>query len=577
MSERQFGVVGDGPAAAAVRAGLSDVDGAVEQCSATELDATAFGVVVGHVGDDAFARANRSVDGTPWLAVELGGVGGHALPEVDAAVSGFGPGTACYDCLAVRVASTLDDGNANGDGGSEAVDDATARFAGALAGREAATLLSGGESPVLGGVVEVPHAERTLLPVPACDACGGQRDRTLSVEHASATLDESVARAERALDDRVGVVRNLGEVASFPVPYYLAENADTTGFSDARAAGKAAGVAADWNRAMMKALGEALERYCAGVYDAAEFGRAPADALDDAVDPRAFVRPDDWGDADGADVPWVSGRDLATGALVNLPAEFVHFPPPESRFKPPITTGLGLGNSTVEALLSGLYEVVERDATMLSWYSTFDPLGLAVDDDGFRTLEKRARAEDLSVTPLLVTQDVDVPVVAVAVHREGDWPRFAVGSGADLAPDAAARSALAEALQNWLELEMMGREEAADAEGAIARYADFPAAAREFVSPATTVPSDSVGPDVVPDGEAELDAVVARASDAFDVYAARLTTRDVAQLGFEAVRVLAPAAQPLFTGDPFFGDRARSVPAELGFEPRPDRELHPYP
>ena len=577
MSERKFGVVGEGPAVAAVEAGLSDADGVVSECRATELGDVAFGVVVGRVGDDAFARANRSADGTPWLAVELGGVGGRALSGVDAAVSGFGTGTACYDCLRARVAANADDASADDEGGTASVDGTTARFAGALAGREAATLLSGGESAVLGGVMEVPHAERTVLPVPGCDACGDARDRTLSVDHAPATLDESVARAEKSMDGRVGIVQSLGEVASFPVPYYLAENADTTGFSDVRAAGKAAGVAADWDRALMKALGEALERYCAGVYDASEFGVAPAAALDDAVDPRAFVRPDDYGDAGDAELPWVSGRDLASGTLVHLPAEFVHFPPPASRFKPPITTGLGLGNSSVEALLSGLYEVIERDATMLSWYSTFDPLGLAVDDEGFRTLAKRARAEDLSVTPLLVTQDVDVPVVAVAIHRDGDWPRFAVGSGADLDPDAAARSALAEALQNWLELEMMGREEAADAEGAIARYADFPEAAREFVTPGTTVPGDSVGPDDVPDGEAELDAVVDRANDAFDVYAARLTTRDVARLGFEAVRVLAPAAQPLFTGDPFFGDRARSVPTALGFEPRLERELHPYP
>ncbi|WP_433624111.1 YcaO-like family protein [Halomicrococcus sp. NG-SE-24] len=580
MSQRQFGVVGDGPAADAVRAALSDADGTARECGAADLEAVEFGVVVGGVGDDAFSRANRASDGTPWLAVELGGVGGHALGDVDAAVSGFGPGTACYDCLRTRVAANVDDGDEPASEGArdEPVERATARLAGAFAGREAVALLSGDESPVLGGVLELPHAQRTLLPVPGCETCGEARDRTLSVGHATASVEESVERAERALDERVGVVASLGEVASFPVPYYLAEVTDTSAFSDARAAEQAAGVAADWDAALMKALGEALERYCAGVYRESEFGVAPASALDDAVPPREFVRPEGW-PAAATECAWVPGRNLATGEPVTLPAEFVQFPPTEPRFKPPITTGLGLGNSTTEALLSGLYEVVERDATMLSWYSTFDPLGLDVDDEGFRTLASRARAEDLSVTPLLVTQDVDVPVVAVAVHRgdDAEWPRFAVGSGANLAPAAAARSALAEALQNWQELSMMGREAAADAEGAIARYADFPAAAREFVDPETTVPSDRVGVDDPPEGEDELEAVVARANDAFDVYGSRLTTRDVERLGFEAVRVLAPEAQPLFTGDPFFGERARSVPADLGFDPRLDRQLHPYP
>jgi len=166
----------------------------------------------------------------------------------------------------------------------------------------------------------------------------------------------------------------------------------------------------------------------------------------------------------------------------------------------------------------------------------------------------------------------------VAVHREGEWPRFAVGSGANLDAAAAARSALAEALQNWTELRGMGRDAAADEDGAIGRFADFPAAAREFVDVSASVPSERVGPDAVPEGIPELDAVLARLADAdVEAYAARLTPRDVESLGFEAVRVLAPTAQPLFTDESFFGERARTVPRDLGFEPRLDRELHPYP
>ena len=48
-------------------------------------------------------------------------------------------------------------------------------------------------------------------------------------------------------------------------------------------------------------------------------------------------------------------------------------------------------------------------------------------------------------------------------------------------------------------------------------------------------------------------------------------------MGFEAVRVVIPSAQPLFTGDPYFGERSRRVPESLGFEPDLDREYHPFP
>ncbi len=591
-------LVGDGPAAEAVAGALADSPASVARGEVKTVADAALGVVVGAAGESTFERANAVARraNVPWLAVELGGVGGHAVDDVAASVAGFAPATACYECLRTRVAANLDDAPDAGDGSPD-VDDASpdaadgsldaadARLAGAVAGREAVRLLIGEESPVLGGVIEVPHEVRRFLPVPGCGTCGDVPDRTLDLAYRERGLEDALAAAEGALDERVGVVGEVGEAESFPAPYYLARVADTTGFSDVEAAPQAAGVDADWNAAFMKALGEAMERYCAGVYRAEAFRRGRASDVDGAVPPARFVGVDDPDDP----IPWIPGRDLAAAVggngpdsgeagNVRLPAELVQFPPPEHRLGHSITTGLGLGNSTVEAVLSGLYEVIERDATMLAWYSTFEPLGLAVDDEGFEALVGRARGVGLEVTPLLVTQDVDVPVVTVAVHREGEWPRFAVGSGADLDPTAAARSALAEALQNWMELRGMGPEEAADESGAIGRFADFPESAREMVAVDGRVPADSVGPDEVPAGEAELRAVVQRVADAgLSPYAARTTTRDVASLGFEAVRVLVPAAQPLFTGEPTFGERARQVPEELGFEPWLDREHHPYP
>jgi ribosomal protein S12 methylthiotransferase accessory factor len=574
-------LVGSGPAAAAVADAAEDVGAGVSRGDVETLTDADLGVVTGAAGASGFEAANEAAlaGDTPWLAVEGGGLGGHPVPDVEAAVSGFAPSTACFECLRTRVEA----GGATTTG-EPAVSAPSARLGGALAGRELARLLDGEESPVVGGVLEVPHARRMLLPVPGCEACAEGRERSLSVTAAERGLDAALSAAERAVDERVGPITEVGEAESFPAPYYLARLADTTGFSDRQAAQQAAGVAEGWDEAFMKSLGEALERYCAGVYRTDSLRQAQPGTVEGMVDPGAFVGVESTDEA----VPWVEATDLAAwaderdpaaGQGAWLPAEFVQFPPPERRFGSPITTGLGLGNGAVGALLSGLYEVVERDATMLAWYSTFEPLGLAVEADGYRTLAGRAASEGLSVTALLVTQDVDVPVVAAAVHRDGgEWPRFAAGSGAGLDPTAAATSALSEALQNWMELRSMGPEAAADESGAIGRYAEFPTAAREFVDPETTVPADSVGPAEVPAGEAELAAVVDRVTGAgLSPYAARTTTRDVASLGFEAVRAVVPSAQPLFTDEATFGERAREVPGELGFEPRLDREHHPFP
>ncbi len=559
------GIIGSGDAVAAVEAAL-------EETVRTTADRTGEyeGIVaIGQSGDQLFETVNeRALDaGQCWIAVEIGGIGG--APVVDASVAVFGPGVGCYDCLRGRVEANQDRQEQR----DEEPAPHTVRFAGAIAGRQSSRLLAGDET-VIGRVITPPFDERRFLPLPNC-RCGNQPSRTLDRTDVDRPLEESLARAEQALDETVGLIQQVGEAESFPVPYYLSRGCDTTGFSDASAARDAAGVAIDWNSAFMKALGEGLERYCAGVYRTADLERATPAEMDDAVAPGAFVcerEPEPT-----TEIEWVPGEAVATGETCALPAEFVYHPPPSSRYHSPVTTGLGLGNSPVEAMLAGLYEVIERDAMMLSWYSTYDPLGVQIEDETYETLTDRARSEGLSVSTLLLTQDVDIPVVAAVVRRDA-WPKLAVGTGAHLDVTRAARSALAEALQNWTELRGMGPEDAADALGAIGTYAEEPGEAADFIEFDTAVPGDSVGPETVPTGASELDVVCDRLGDAgLESYAARLTTRDVEQLGFEAVRVVVPSAQPLTFGTPTFGDRANTVPEALGFEPTLSRDHHPFP
>ena len=569
-----FTVVGSGSGVAAAEETLTHRVSELHTDIETVDDAT-VAVVVGPAGDDRFERANELAlaGDTTWLAVELGGVGGY--PAVDAAVTAFTPDGGCYDCLRTRVRANreMNQGATQADGAPDGhgdTDPATARLAGTVAGREAIGHLDGAD--ISGRVIVTPYTEHPFLPVPGCD-CGSPTAGPVPRTHTDRNLKASLERAERALDELVGPIHELGEAESFPAPYYLAQLPDTAGFSDATAAQNAAGVDPDWNRAFMKALGEALERYCAGVYRTAQFERGTPDTVDSAVDPAAFVcrtRPD------GEPIRWVSGTNLASGESVSLPAAFVLHPPPERRYRPAVTTGLGFGNSGVGALLSGLYEVIERDAAMLAWYSSFEPLGLTAGTERVGTMRSRAASEGLDVTLLLLTMDVDVPVVAAAVHRE-EWPRFAVGTAADLDAGTAAESALAEALQNWMELRGMGPERAANASGAIGSYADLPDRVRAFLDTTATVAAEDVSTPVS-DPQTELETLLDRlATVDLDAYAARTTTRDVELLGFEAVRVLVPAAQPLVFGDLFFGERAESVPSSLGFEPRLDREHHPFP
>ena len=373
----RVGIVGSGSAADAAEAVLADT----ETVRTESVGDHALSIVTGQTGDPVFRRANEQAleTATPWLAVEIGGIGGQ--PFVQASISAFGPESGCYECLQGRV-------QANSDRQEELTDDVpthTERFAGSVAAREAARYLQG--SDIFGQVITLPIETRPFLPLPNC-GCADPVDRTVGRDFVDRELEESLARAEQGLDELVGIVQEVGEAESFPVPYYLARGCETTGFSDASAARDAAGVAIDWNSAFMKALGEALERYCAGVYRADSFLQGTPDTVESAVDPAAFVCKEQ---PAGESIRWVPGVELESNQAVALPAAFVPHPPPEQRYRPAVTTGLGFGNSGVEALLSGLYEVVERDAAMLAWYSTYEPLGLDVGNEGFETLARRAR------------------------------------------------------------------------------------------------------------------------------------------------------------------------------------------
>lgn len=575
--DESVGIVGTGVAVQAIEAALSDGDcefRSIELAAADNVDRL---VVVGPVDSAQFERVDKNA--TRWLALELGGIGGRKVPEVDAAISIFGDEGGCYQCLQHRVESHSDDATTPGEGDNDnhQLATRTKRLAGAIAGSQVLDWLDGETGP--GSVLELPYTPRRLFPVPGC-SCGAEIDRTLDMSADSVDLDTTVDRAETTVDPRLGLVAQVGEPHSFPAPYYLAELADTRPFSDVRAGPHAAGVSADWTTAFVKAIGEALERYAAGVYRKTAFETASASDIKRPVPPAAFVRPDEGYATPDPERPirWIPGEELSTSRGVHLPFEFVQYPPPESQHKPAITTGLGLSTDGTGALLSGLYEVIERDATMLSWYSTFEPIGLKMDSEQFDTMVRRASSEHLSVSPLLLTQDVDIPVVAVAVHREEVWPQFAIGSAADFQATSAAENALSEAIQNWMELREMGPQRAKEEDTEIGRYGDFPRVVQSFVETENTVPAETVSPTPPSTIQDELDAVLERLTAVdLDAYAVRITPRDVEMAGFEVVRVLIPEAQPLFTEERYFGKRAKSVPRELGYRPRLDRPHHPYP
>lgn len=573
----EIALVADDAIEPSVHEAIAGLGHTVQAVSLEDVDD--FDLVVGAGRGDTLLQSVNDTVTDPWIGIELGSVGGIGIDGVSGAVAIFNPTGPCFRCLTTRVGAALEE-----EGGAPAtVDDHTTRHAGAVAGHLGSSVET--VRNAVGTVHELDGPNRRLLAVPGC--CSDRHD---TIEPALSTrsqsFDTTLDRAETTFDDRLGIVTQVGEQASYPVPYYIAQIAETAGFSDRSAASFAAGVDRDWDRAFMRAVGEALERYCAGVYRLEALSTtADEPQLDLQAIPVAKEEPEPLG-------RFWPGKNLHTTEPVALPVESVVFPPPEDADVQAITTGLGFGTSTVDATLAGTLEVLERDACMLAWYSTFEPIALEVDRPGYTELVRRVASEGLAATTVLVTQDVDIPIVTAAVHRrdaDGEpvddvasidpdaWPAFAVGSAAAFDAGYAAERALSEAIQNWTELRQMG-EDAAEREGAIAEFASFPRDARALLDTVATVDATDVTPSPIPEGRDALDAALDATAEAdIDLYVANLTTPEIADLGFASVRVISPDAQPLRTTDELVTDRLRSIPRNLGFRPRLDRGRHPYP
>jgi len=145
-----------------------------------------------------------------------------------------------------------------------------------------------------------------------------------------------------------------------------------------------AGSSTQRNLALTKAYCEALERYCNVVYDPASVIVASRDELGDAaIDLNLFAQ----GSADEYQFPhprnifappdnskplrWLRGYSLITGKPIYVPFMAVYISSPyiypAEAFITPISTGSALAASYEQAIISGLCEVIERDALMITW------------------------------------------------------------------------------------------------------------------------------------------------------------------------------------------------------------------
>jgi ribosomal protein S12 methylthiotransferase accessory factor len=427
-------------------------------------------------------------------------------------------------------------------------------------------------------------------------------------------LEESLARARRLVSDRVGVISDVVFVettAEEPAVFWAqsrpAELAAIAGRS-ALNAGNATSI--DQDRAVMKAVGESVERYCCAIYDDDQLVSASHDEIGiKAVRPETFAlfserqyqQPDFPFSRFTRSTPvrWTLGHSFVENGPMWVPASFVYIPyergPEEPPMKDLISTGLACGPTLAVASLKALCEAVERDAYTIVWQNRLSRPHIdlqAIDDPVIQRLLQALRRITIEPHAVLLTLDIPIPVILMVMTRPSGPPWTIVASAADLSPRHALLLALEEAC---LALIGMGRAFAADhgfraaadcsnvttlplhglAHAADARFrssVDFLIRPSEIVTLADL--RDVATGNPVTDLETALQAVRPRVSEIVGV---DVTTSDIDDVGFKVVRVVVPDLQPMDINHNhrhLGGRRLYEVPSKIGFKTTPSDETH---
>jgi YcaO-like protein with predicted kinase domain len=207
--------------------------------------------------------------------------------------------------------------------------------------------------------------------------------------------------------------------------------------------------------AIVSALMEAVERY-----SAANFSASVSFSIDDITSLQGTcLAPEHIGGAVielNQKIDWILGKNLADDSEVFLPAADILFPyySAAKNFRPmvPSTTGLAAGNTVVEALLSSIFEVIERDAVsqfLKNAHAAIVDLA-SITDHTNKNLIKLFQDANLDIVIFDLSHFSPLHVFYVSIMSP-DGIGLAIscaGQGCHFFPEIALRRALTEAAQS---------------------------------------------------------------------------------------------------------------------------------
>ncbi|KKW20690.1 MAG: Bacteriocin biosynthesis cyclodehydratase domain protein [Parcubacteria group bacterium GW2011_GWA1_51_12] len=299
---------------------------------------------------------------------------------------------------------------------------------------------------------------------------------------------------------------------------------------------------------------------------------------------------------------WTRANSFLDDKSAYIPLQLVSLAYSPTNHKEPLlrfllSTGAAAGKTLDDAILSGILEVVERDAYMITWLNQLAPELLDFEDAPSAKLRMIARAfkrHRLELYLVCLPTDINVPAfLGIAIDRTGIGPAVTVGTKAGFDINDIVDGVAADAIYLRTLMRKRGASDELLRHGHIAlktrvfwwwpreRIKDIEILIRGERKPLAYFEDRFSSALSLDSTAARLNFLKNKLEELkLSTYWVDITRDDLKPLNIPAVVVSIPKMQPLYVDECFpytDGERLRSVPIKFGFIPTENPPLYSHP
>ncbi len=355
-------------------------------------------------------------------------------------------------------------------------------------------------------------------------------------------------------------------------------------------------------KALIKSLGEALERHCLSKQKIEVVGRY------DEVRKKSIniLEFNDFSEiqlsSSGYEkfnynkktkLNWCWGFDLFTLEKKLIPSQLIFVPykyDKEFVIRYPITTGGACSTTINGAIYRGICEIIERDSFMIYYLNKLKGVIVNLESSGkeLNSLKKIYNKYNLELFVVDITTDLQIPaMIGLVIDRTGIGPAVSVGLSADVNPLNAAVKAAKEALHSrpWIRRlmykENIGKYSLDNFEGRALYWSNTKMIDKlSFFTQGNNKVALKAEKRKLSDREKLGIIMKALKQKELSAYFVDVTTRSVKLYGFRVIKALIPGLQPLYLNEsaPYLGNkRLKEVPQHLGYKQLKHFNKIPHP